>query len=185
MAMAKAPLTHTLMVLKFQLVSISAPCLGSSWALKLGRHNLSRARLLPGWRRPRPRCLGSGWPWVPSVREPANEAGDRRAVASGERDGVDTEATVLPSRRPRPLPLRARSRLQREIFLKRVRRFRSRRTRGRRPAGGKARVQVRGASSGSQVFDVNIWPRQPGVIVKPTQQNIMVGMNCDLNWWGG
>ena len=147
--MAKAPLTHTLMALKFQMVSISAPCLGSSWALKLGRHNLSRARLLPGWRRPRPRCLGSGWPWVPSVREPANEAGDRRAVASGERDGVDTEATVLPSRRPRPLPLRARSRLQREIFLKRVRRFRSRRTRGRRPAGGKARVQVtRKLSSG-------------------------------------
>ena len=109
---------------------------------------------------------------------------DRRAVASGERDGVDTAARLL-SRRPRPLPLRARSRLQREIFLKRVRRFRSRRTRGRRPAGGKARVQVRGASSGSQVFDVNIWPRQPGVIVKPTQQNIMVGMNCDLNWWGG
>ena len=140
--MAKAPLTQTLMAVKFQMVSISAPCLGSSWALKLGRHNLSRARLLPGWRRPRPRCLGSGWPWVPSVREPANEAGDRRAVASGERDGVDTEATVLPSRRPRPLPLRARSRLQREIFLKRVRRFRSRGTRGRRPVGGKARVQV-------------------------------------------
>ena len=145
--MAKAPLTHTLMALKFQMVSISAPCLGSSWALKLGRHNLSRARLLPGWRRPRPRCLGSGWPWAAaqhSVREPAPEAGDRRAVASGERDGVDTEATVLPSRRPRPLPLRAHSRPRRRcpFFLKRVRRFRSRGTRGRRPVGGKARVQV-------------------------------------------
>ena len=111
---------------------------------------------------------------------------DRRAVASGERDGVDTAAR-LPRRRPRPLPLRARSRRQREspFFLKRVRRIRSRGTRGRRPAGGKARVQVRGASSGSQVFDVDIWPRQPGVIVKPTQQDIMVGMNCDLNWWVG
>ena len=78
-----------------------------------------------------------------SVRQPAPEAGDRRAVASGERDGVDTAAR-LPRRRPRPLPLRARSRRQREspFFLKRVRRIRSRGTRGRRPAGGKARVQV-------------------------------------------
>ena len=64
-------------------------------------------------------------------------------MASGERDGVDTAAR-LPRRRPRPLPLRARSRRQREspFFLKRVRRIRSRGTRGRRPAGGKARVQV-------------------------------------------
>ena len=107
-------------------------------------------------------------------------------MASGERDGVDDQL-VARCRRNRPLPLRAHGRPRRRcpFFLKRVRRIRSRGTRGRRPAGGKARVQVRGASSGSQVFDVDIWPRQPGVIVKPTQQNIMVGMNCDLNWWGG
>ena len=134
--------------------------LRSSRALKLSRHNLSRARLLPGWRRPTPCCLlGSGWPWAAaqhSVREPAPEARDRRAVASGERDGVDTAAR-LPSRRPRPLPLRARSRRQREspFFLKRVRRIRSRGTRGRRPAGGKARVQVTSKlSSGVQVIGV-------------------------------
>ena len=85
---------------------------------------------------------------------------DRRAVASGERDGVDTAAR-LPRRRPRPLPLRARSRRQREspFFLKRVRRIRSRGTRGRRPAGGKARVQVTSKlSSGGQVVGVMLPP---------------------------
>ena len=165
--------------------------LGSSRALKLGRDNLSRARLLPGWRRPRPCCLASGWPWAAaqhSVREPAPEAGDRRAVASGERDGVDTAAR-LPRRRPRPLPLRARSRRQREspFFLKRVRRIRSRGTRGRRPAGGKARVQVK---SLVQVFDKMLLsgvrrqnasriPRTSSAVnTEPKQPNLVV--TCDL-----
>ena len=112
-------------------------------------------------------------------------------MASGKRDGVDTEATVLPSRRPRPLPLRARSRRQREspFFLKRVRRIRSRGTRGRRPAGGKARVQVKSSSS-VQVFDAmlqsgvrcqhasRIPETTSAVNAKPKQPKLVV--TCDL-----
>ena len=82
--------------------------------MKLGRHNLSRARLLPSWCRPAPCCLlGSGWPWAAaarhSVREPAPQAigqessGERRAGWSGH-SGAPSSSPPSSSAAPRSQP---------------------------------------------------------------------------------
>ena len=112
----------------------------------LARQPFSRAAG-PTWRRPTLPGVASlvvgGLGCVVPAAPPGCRSSIWRAVASGERDGVDDQLVAL-CRRNRPLPLRAHSRPRRRcpFFLKRVRRFRSRGTRGRRPVGGKARVQV-------------------------------------------
>ena len=112
----------------------------------LARQPFSRAAA-PTWRRPTLPGVASlvvgGLGCVVPAAPPGCRSSIWRAVASGERDGVDDQL-VARCRRNRPLPLRAHGRPRRRcpFFLKRVRRFRSRGTRGRRPVGGKARVQV-------------------------------------------